>query len=146
MIADPAPAPVDNSAGDPSKTTTRNGPFGACPPFPAASSPGKAGELDSLTKHSKQHTLSMALSSDGSVAAVGIDSYDGEDRGLVRVFGWSCDPGAGGYAQIGQYLLGGEEFDGFGQSVDLSADGLTLVVGANQTPPRKVRVCVGVRL
>ena len=79
----------------------------------------------------------MALSSDGSVAAVGIDSYDGEDRGLVRVFGWSCDPGAGGYVQMGQDLLGGEEFDGFGQSVDLSADGLTLVVGANQPPPGK---------
>ena len=79
----------------------------------------------------------MALSSDGSVVAVGIDSYDGEDRGLVRVFGWSCDPGAGGYVQMGQDLLGGEEFDGFGQSVDLSADGLTLVVGANQPPPGK---------
>ena len=144
--AAPAAAPVDDSAGDPSETTTSNGPFDVCPPFPDASSPGEAGDLDSLPKQSKQHTLSMALSSNGSVAAVGIDSYDGEDRGLVRVFGWSCDPGAGGYVQMGQDLLGGggvrRVWPVCGPIRRRPHPGR----GGQPAPSRKVRVCGGVRL
>ena len=82
-----------------------------------------------------EHTIAIALSSDGSVLAIGIDSYDGEDRGLAKVFGYSCSDAK--YLPIGQDLFGEEEFDGFGQSVDLSSDGKTLVVGANQPPPGK---------
>ena len=113
-----------------------------CTPFPNSTDDGGIlGIIDDLphTKEGdedKQHTLSLALSNDGSVVAVGIDSFDGEDRGLVRTFAWSCEEGK--YIRLGQKdLLGSHEFDGFGQSVDLSLDGKTLAVGANQPPPGK---------
>ena len=83
----------------------------------------------------EQHTISLSLSSDGSIVAAGIDSFDGEDRGLVRTFAWSCDEAK--YVRLGQDLLGSHEFDGFGQSVDLSANGKRLAIGANQPPPGK---------
>jgi hypothetical protein len=54
---------------------------------------------------------------------------------MVRIFGWDCAKGA--YSQLGQDLFGKEQFDGFGQSVDLSSDGRILIVGANQPPPGK---------
>ncbi|KAL7544615.1 hypothetical protein ACHAWF_007994 [Thalassiosira exigua] len=113
-----------------------------CPPFPNATSPGgvlialgSIYDLPQAKDGEEQHTLSLALSEDASIVAVGIDSYDGEDRGLVRTFAWSCEEGR--YLRLGQDLLGSHEFDGFGQSVDLSADGRSLAVGANQPPPGK---------
>ena len=109
--------------------------FDLCPPYPNATVGNSAGVLDSLPKSPDEHTISVALSSDGTIMAIGIDSYDGEDRGLARLYGWSCSNAT--YMQLGQDLFGGEEFDGFGQSVDLSADGKTVVVGANQPPPTK---------
>lgn len=109
-----------------------------CAPFPDADSNGPLGSIDDLPQMKEgdeQHTLSLALSEDGSIVAVGIDSFDGEDRGIVRTFAWSCDEGK--YLRLGEDLLGLHEFDGFGQSVDLSKDGKTLAVGANQPPPGK---------
>lgn len=109
-----------------------------CTPFPDASDDGPLGFIDDLPKTKEgeeQHTLSLSLSEDGSIVAVGMDSFDGEDRGLVRTFAWSCDDGR--YVRLGQDLLGSHEFDGFGQAVDLSADGRSLAVGANQPPPGK---------
>ncbi|KAL7535619.1 hypothetical protein ACHAXR_007939, partial [Thalassiosira sp. AJA248-18] len=112
-----------------------------CIPFPNATTNGyPLGHIDDLPQtkegeEEKQHTLSLSLSEDASIVAVGIDSFDGEDRGLVRAFAWSCDVER--YIRLGQDLLGSHEFDGFGQAVDLSADGKTLAVGANQPPPGK---------
>jgi hypothetical protein len=54
---------------------------------------------------------------------------------MVRVFGWDC--ASQSYAPLGQDLFGGDEFDGFGQSVDLSSDGKTMAIGSNQPPPGK---------
>ena len=96
--------------------------------------------------------LSVAVSDRGNVAAFvasktdkddadwwveyeyGDDSFDGEDRGLVRTFAWSCEGGR--YVRLGTDMLGWREFGGFGQS-DLSSDERTLAVGANQPPPGK---------
>jgi len=121
---------TDTSTGD---NTTVPSTFETCAPFQDASANDHAGDIDSLPKQKDQHTLAIAMSADGSVVAVGIDSYDGEDRGMARVFGWDCSKKA--YSQMGQDLFGAEEFDGFGQSVALSSDGKTIAVGANQPPP-----------
>ncbi|KAL9190014.1 hypothetical protein ACHAXT_007225 [Thalassiosira profunda] len=108
-----------------------------CPPFPDVAS-GTAPDtiLDSLpVLAGDEHTLAIALSADASFLAVGIDACDGEERGMARIYGWSC--AAAAYVPVGQDLFGKESFDGFGQSVDLSSDGQTVVVGANQPPPGK---------
>jgi len=106
-----------------------------CAPFPNATLSGYVGDIDQIPKRQDERTLALAMSLDGSIVAVGIDTYDGEDRGMVRVFGWDCASQL--YARLGQDLFGGDEFDGFGQSVDLSSNGKTLVIGANQPPPGK---------
>eukprot|EP00978_Attheya_sp_CCMP212_P005402 scaffold12086_cov49-Attheya_sp.AAC.2 len=106
-----------------------------CAPFPNVTLSGYVGDIDQIPKRQDERTLALAMSVDGSIVAVGIDTYDGEDRGMVRVFGWDCASQL--YARLGQDLFGGDEFDGFGQSVDLSSDGKTLVIGANQPPPGK---------
>ena len=125
-----------NATGTTNTSTTSGGSsFSICTPFSNATLDAHAGDIDKLPKQPDQHTLSLAMSASGSVVAVGIDSSDDENRGMARVFAWDCDLQA--YAQLGQDLFGTDEFDGFGQSVDLSADGMTLVVGANQPPPGK---------
>ena len=130
----------DNAASnadtvDDADADTETGKFDICAPYPDVDPGTSPGVLDSLPKSPDEHTIAIALSSDGSILAIGIDSYDGEDRGLAKVFGYSCSDAK--YLPIGQDLFGEEEFDGFGQSVDLSSDGKTLVVGANQPPPGK---------
>jgi hypothetical protein len=126
----------DNAASDvdsePDFTTAK---FDVCAPFPDTDPGTSPGVLDSLPKSPDEHTIAIALSSDASFLAIGLDSYDGEDRGLAKVYGWSCSDAK--YLPVGQDLFGEEEFDGFGQAVDLSSDGKTLVVGANQPPPGK---------
>jgi len=116
-------------------STSSTSKFDICPPFADVDFDSAPGNLESLPKSPDEHTIALALSSDASLVAIGIDSYDGEDRGLARVYGWSCADAK--YIQVGQDLFGGEEFDGFGQAVDLSSDGKSLVVGANQPPPGK---------
>eukprot|EP00545_Synedropsis_sp_CCMP1620_P013230 CAMPEP_0119010194 /NCGR_PEP_ID=MMETSP1176-20130426/4853_1 /TAXON_ID=265551 /ORGANISM="Synedropsis recta cf, Strain CCMP1620" /LENGTH=1086 /DNA_ID=CAMNT_0006962821 /DNA_START=71 /DNA_END=3331 /DNA_ORIENTATION=+ len=112
--------------------------FEICAPFPdaiASSNSSHVGDLDDLPKQPDEHTLSISLSGDASIVAVGIDSFEEEDRGMVRIFAWDCQKS--NYSQMGQDLFGDADFDGFGQSVDVSNDGKTLVVGANQPPPGK---------
>jgi hypothetical protein len=108
--------------------------FEICAPFPKLDAQ-HVGDLDDLPKQPDEHSLSISLSGDASIVAVGIDSFEDEDRGMVRVFAWDC--AKGNYSRLGQDLFGVDEFDGFGQSVDVSNDGKTLVVGANQPPPGK---------
>lgn len=76
-----------------------------------------------------QSGISVALSSDGSVVAVGARHNDGggTNSGHVRVFvltGFQWE-------QRGEDLNGEAAFDGFGSSVSLSSDGTVLAVGAN---------------
>ena len=109
--------------------------FDICAPYQNVSANSHAGDLDAIPKEFDEHTLSIAMSADASIVAVGIDSFLFETRGLTRVFAWNCE--AHSYFQLGQDLFGDDPFDGFGQSVDLSNDGKTLVVGANQPVPGK---------
>ena len=68
------------------------------------------------------------LSSDGSTVAIGAigDSGSGQFKGSTRVFQYQTDT----WIQIGQTITGQVNFDFSGWSVDLSADGSVLAVGA----------------
>jgi len=121
----------DNDDNKAEAAATDKHKFDICPP----SWKGETSELNSLPLSPEEHTIALALSSDASFIAIGIDSNDGEDRGFARIYGWSCADAK--YIQVGQDLFGTNSLDGFGQSVDLSSDGRTMVVGANQPPPGK---------
>jgi len=71
---------------------------------------------------------SVCLNADGTILAAGAiwNDKNGEKSGHVRVF----NNQGGVWMQMGDSLLGEGEFDEFGSSVNLSADGLTLAVGA----------------
>ena len=76
---------------------------------------------------------SVALSSDGSIVAIGgykNDGTSGGDNGHVRVYKYQS--GIKAWSQFGSDIDGEAGSDLFGDSVSLSADGLTLAVGANQ--------------
>jgi WD40 repeat protein len=73
--------------------------------------------------------VSVALSRDGLTLAVGANVYDGAagaDTGLVRVFQFVNND----WQQVGQDLEGMAEYDHFGSSVAISADGSTVAGGA----------------
>ena len=69
----------------------------------------------------------VAINSDGTVIAVGAPSNaaGGVNRGHVRVFAWS----GSAWVQRGSDLDGVDNFEQFGSSVDLSADGTRVVIG-----------------
>lgn len=130
--------PTEQAVIAPEDTTAK---VEACQPFQNGTldESGALGYIKDLPQskegEEEQHTLSLSLSNDGSIVAVGIDSFDGEDRGMVRTFIWNCEKEE--YVRLGKDLLGKHEFDGFGQSVSLSSSGSILAVGANQPPPGK---------
>lgn len=77
---------------------------------------------------------SVALSADGSVWAVGAQSYGDSDlfqywAGLVRVFLYD----GVAWKQHGKDLMGESEDDFFGSAISLDADGTRMAVGAPQT-------------
>lgn len=74
------------------------------------------------------HGTSVALSSDGSLLAVGAPGFDSY-RGCVRVFRWQGNT----WTQRGATIEGDADSDGMGRSVALSADGGVLAVGAPHT-------------
>jgi hypothetical protein len=62
-----------NSTGadtTPTDDTTVPATFEICAPFQDASANDHAGDIDNLPKQANQHTLSVAMSADGSVTAV----------------------------------------------------------------------------
>ena len=71
---------------------------------------------------------SVALSSDGTILAVGATGNDGtgSDEGHVRVYQWS----SGVWTQLGADIDGDAAHDWSGYSVALSSDGTILAVGA----------------
>ena len=72
----------------------------------------------------------MALSSDGSVVAIGEPWNDGngEDSGHVRLFRNVDDT----WTQIGQDIDGKAASDEFGESVALSSEGSVVAIGARR--------------
>ena len=73
---------------------------------------------------------SIDLSEDGTIVAIGafFNNQNSDYFGTVKVF-THC-PNVRNWVQIGNDILGQNENDYFGRSVSLSADGLTLAVGA----------------
>ena len=69
---------------------------------------------------------SVAISDDGSIIAVGSWELTAPRPGSVRVYELS----SGSWTQIGSTLTGVANGDYFGQGLALSADGLTVAVGA----------------
>jgi hypothetical protein len=77
----------------------------------------------------------VALAADGLTAAVSAPSFFRSNGGHVRVYSFDTD--SSDWIQIGQTIFGQVERAACGFSVDLSADGRTLAIGApfafNQT-------------
>ena len=72
---------------------------------------------------------SISLSSDGKIIAIGApenDSFNGTNSGHVRVYKFT----SGQWEQIGEDINGPSDNDGFGYSLDISADGKVIVIGA----------------
>jgi len=83
----------------------------------------------------------VALSSDGTIVAIGNDDYGAEKKGHVRVYEWAN----GAWAQKGSDIDGEAVDDKSGSSLDLSSDGTILAVVAknncgNGAPSGHVRV------
>jgi hypothetical protein len=72
---------------------------------------------------------SVSVSADGLTVAVGATGYDGAGSyaGHVRIYTW----GGSGWVQRGADIDGEAISDRSGNSVSLSADGLTVAVGAD---------------
>jgi hypothetical protein len=68
----------------------------------------------------------LALSSDGDVLAISDIGYD-INKGRVKIFVLNSYTG---WAQVGNDIFGKASFDYFGFSLDISADGSTLAIGA----------------
>ncbi|MFL2860193.1 MAG: WD40 repeat domain-containing protein [Pontiellaceae bacterium] len=71
---------------------------------------------------------SVALSSDGSIVAIGAHQNDGNGRGVghVRLYQWD----GASWNQLGSDIDGEAEFDRSGSSVALSSDGSIVAIGA----------------
>jgi hypothetical protein len=72
--------------------------------------------------------VSVSLSSDGTIVAIGAPGNDGNgsDSGHVRVY----ENQSGNWVQIGQDIDGEAAFDILGESVSLSSDGTIVAIGA----------------
>lgn len=73
---------------------------------------------------------SVALSSDGRIAAIGavLNDDNGENAGNVRVFQYNVDNLS--WLELGDPIVGESSLDNAGFSLDMSADGLTIVIGS----------------
>lgn len=90
---------------------------------------------------------SLSLSADGNILAIGAPFYNGtigENQGRVEVLTRNDDNdeaaqwdgyhwiSASNWIAMGDSIVGEGAHDGFGWSIDLSADGLTLAIGAHK--------------
>ena len=83
--------------------------------------------IKGIHNSSENLAKSLALSSDGTIVAVGVPSnWSGNRSGLARVYGFD----GSAWNQIGGQLHGEAEEDQLGLSIALSSDGQTLAVGA----------------
>ena len=94
-----------------------------------------------------QSGLSLSLSSDGSIVAIGTyrnmaggNIYNAQYTGHVRIYKDS----SGTWTQIGSDIDGASAYDGCGSSVSLSSDGSIVAIGAKGgstgSPGGKVRI------
>ncbi|MFY0675158.1 MAG: choice-of-anchor D domain-containing protein, partial [Bacteroidia bacterium] len=75
---------------------------------------------------------SVAISSDGSILAVGAIGNDdnGSNAGQVQVFAWNNSKNE--WMQIGDAIEGESSGDAFGSSIGISEDGKTIAIGATK--------------
>lgn len=83
---------------------------------------------------------SVAISADGSIIAVG--APQGNTNGPVRGYARVYENVAGTWAQVGSDFIGQSDFDTLGSSVDLSADGTKIAIGASGVSTAKGEVRV----
>ena len=76
---------------------------------------------------------SSALSADGTILAVGAPQDEDPRGGYVRAYKWD----GSSWVQLGNTLFAKAEYDEFGESMALSADGTILAVGASQGSEKK---------
>ncbi len=70
---------------------------------------------------------SVALSSDASILAMGAPDYN-NNMGYVKIYRTEDDGGS--RVQLGQTIYGNATDDEFGSSVDITADGMTIICGS----------------
>lgn len=100
-----------------------------------------------LSEHEDGSGYSVASSDDGNVIAIGSPFY-GEDlpdgkagtQGRVRIL--QFDDERQDYIQMGETLYGNAVLDYFGLAIDLSKDGLVVVIGSPQALNKKGQVSV----
>jgi hypothetical protein len=72
---------------------------------------------------------SVALSADATIMAIGAgERYDRDGKGYVKVY--RTDDDGSNRAQLGQTIYGNAIDDDFGNSVDITPDGMTIVCGS----------------
>jgi hypothetical protein len=71
---------------------------------------------------------SVALSADASIVAIGASGYD-YFMGYVKVYHTNDDMGT--RMQLGQTIFGDASYDLFGDSVDITPDGMTILCGSS---------------
>ena len=81
-------------------------------------------DMDGLSSSDEQG-ISVSLSNDGSVLAVGAQKYDNY-TGTVRVYQYAAES----WGQIGEDIEGSNEGNRHGYSISLSNNGLKLAIGA----------------
>jgi hypothetical protein len=86
--------------------------------------------------------ISVSLSSDGLIVAIGafLNDGNGEDSGHVRVYQYNSDSNS--WTKMGQDIDGEALSDNSGISVSLSSDGLTVAIGAPNNRGNKGHVRV----
>ncbi|CAB9530505.1 expressed unknown protein [Seminavis robusta] len=76
----------------------------------------------------------IALSSDGSILAcsASLNSDNGEDAGMVRVYRHQLGSDSDAWQQLGQTILGNQAGERFGESLYLSGDGTRIAIGGTE--------------
>jgi len=103
----------------------------------------QGGDIPSGDASRERSGLSISLSHDGSVLAIGAYEYDsiGDDRGQVSIY--HRDPSSSlGWTMLGQALDGEVPGDRYGYSVALSGNGETIVIGAPNNNDLSGRVTI----
>lgn len=91
-------------------------------------------EIDGAAVDDKSGTV-VSLNGIGNTVAIGSPNHDG-DKGHVRVFKWNGTV----WNQYGSDLDGTTASDGFGEVLQLSADGKVLAVGSSGINPGYIKV------
>lgn len=84
-------------------------------------------DIDGDSQYNGWFGFSSSISADGTIVALSAVRNNG-DTGMVRVYNWN----GSAWVQRGDDLVGDALLDFFGYSVNLSADGTILAVGATQ--------------